>query len=111
LAARATARYVTFMDDDVWVSHDYGELVGDAIANNADAPDAILHDVVSTDGGGRPGPTHFSFEREAADLPECRLRAPDHSMVWRREIAINRQAASWARIRGLIRFHEALRPQ
>jgi hypothetical protein len=111
LAARATARYVTFMDDDVWVSHNYGELVGDAIANNADAPDVILHDVVSTDGGGRPRPTHFSFEREAADLPECRLRAPDHSMVWKREIAMSRQAAGWARIRGLIRFHEALRPQ
>jgi hypothetical protein len=106
LAARATARYVTFMDDDVWPSHNYGELVADAIANNAGAVDAILHDAVTTDGAGRPSPTHFSFEREPADLPDCRLRAPDHSMVWRREIALNGQAASWARIRGLLRFHE-----
>jgi len=110
LHARATGPYVTFMDDDVWVSHDYGELVGDAIANDAGGLDAILHDVVVADGGGKPRPTHFSFDREAADVADCRLRAPDHSMVWKREIAMSRQAATWGRIRGLIRFHETARP-
>ncbi len=107
LATRATADYITFMRDEGWVSHNYGELVGDAIANDADAPDVILHDTVGIDEAGRPRPTHFSFERAAADLPSCRLRAPDHSMVWRREIATSRRATSWARIRGLLRSDEA----
>jgi hypothetical protein len=109
LLSRATGPYVTFMDDDTWISHNYGELVGDAIANNGDVVDVILHDAVSTAAGGVPSPMFFSLERGAADLPDCRLRPPDGSMVWRREIAISRQAASWARIRGLLRFHEGAR--
>ena len=109
LLARSSSRYVTFMDDDTWMSHNYGELVADAIANNGGSVDVILHDAVSTDGDGTPRPTFFSFDRQAADLPDCRLRPPDQSMVWRRELAAGRQAACWARIHGLLRFHETRR--
>jgi hypothetical protein len=107
LLARATARYVTFMDDDTWVSHNYGELVADAIAHNRAGPDVILHDLVGANGEGPPRPIFFSFDRAPADLPECRLSLPDHSMVWRRECADNRRATSWARVRGFLRFHES----
>src|SRR4029079_16699986 len=96
----------TFMDDETWISHNYGELVADAIANNGGSLDVILHDAVSTEGDGKPRSTFFSFDRDAADLPDCRLRRPDHSMVWRRDVAADQQAARWARIHGLLRFHE-----
>ena len=106
LVSRAACRYVTFMDDDTWVSHNYGELIADAIANNGDDPHVVLHDVVDADRDGVPRPTFLSFEREPAELPDCRVRAPDHSMVWKREVATSLRATSWARIRGLLRFHE-----
>jgi hypothetical protein len=94
------------MDDDTWVSHNYGELIADAIANNGGAPDAILHDLVAANGDGAPKPTFLSFEREPTELPDCSVRAPDHSMVWRREVAATLRATTWTRVRGLLRFQE-----
>ena len=59
------------------MSHNYGEPVADAIANNGGSLDVILHDAAHTDGDGTPRPTFFSFDRQAADFPDCRLRPPD----------------------------------
>jgi hypothetical protein len=125
LIARATAPYVTFLDDADWVAHNYAEAIGDALAGNGDGVDAILHDVLATVEGAPPKPTFFALDRAEADLADCRIRAPDASMVWRREVALREpfppegamadadwparmrpHLTRWGRVRGLLRFHE-----
>jgi hypothetical protein len=134
LVARASAGYVTFADDDEWVSHNYGELIADAIASNGDRVEAIVHDAVDSVGQGEvPKAVFFSVDGEPDEPNEpneanaggCCVRAPDHSIVWRRDVALREAFAAeadgddrawsqrmrphltrWARVRGLLRFRE-----
>jgi hypothetical protein len=111
LLARATGDYVTFIDDGDWVSHNYGELIGDAIANNHGQVDLVLHDALTTRGDETPRPVFFSLDPPGAEPAECRLRGPDRSMVWKREVARRgffglADVRRWARVRGLLRFEE-----
>jgi hypothetical protein len=123
LIIRATAPYVTVVEGHDWVSHNYGELIADAIANNGGKVDMILHDVVTTAGDQAPKPSFVSLDHGNAELPECNLRTPNHSMIWRREIALKEAFAAdrdreegerlerlrhgrWARVHGLLRFQE-----
>jgi hypothetical protein len=128
LVAQATASYVTFIDGADWISHNYGEVITDAIVNNGHAMDLILHDVVTTVDGEMPRASFFSFDVEDADLPDCYLRRPNHLMVWKREMALKEaftaedgeddaewslrmrpHVGRWARVRALLRFREVLR--
>jgi hypothetical protein len=127
LIARATAPYVTFVDDDDWVSHNYGELILDAIRNNGHQMDVILYDVVTTVDDDMPRGSYLSFELGNDNLPDCFLRLPNHLMVWRRAVAaaesfptvsrgedsdwaarMRRHVSRWARIHALLYFYEFL---
>jgi len=87
LMNQATAPYVSFIDDDDWISHNYGEVISDALSNNRNQLDVLLYDVVTTVDNGIPRGSHLSFELGNDDLPDCYLRLPNHLMVWRREVA------------------------
>jgi hypothetical protein len=128
LLARATAPYVTFVDDDEWVSHNYGEVIADAVANNGRELDVILHDVVTTIDDQMPMASFFTVGGENADLADGRVCAANHQMVWKRDIIASEpfgvetgnddaewsrratpRVARWARVRGLLRFREVCR--
>jgi hypothetical protein len=125
LVARATAPYVAFAGDDGWVSHNYGEIVGDALENNHHQLDALFFDVLATAGDGPPRASHVSVDEGNQDLPDCDIRVPNHLMVWRREVAarapfppapeawdlgwagrVRPQVARWARSHALLYFWE-----
>jgi hypothetical protein len=127
LIRRAEAPYVTFVDDDDWISHNYAETISDALAVNRRELDVLLYDVVTTVEGGYPRGAFLSFAMGNEDLPDCYLRAPNHLMVWRREIAAREPFPSvnkgedahwagrmrahvgrWARVRALLYFYEFL---
>jgi FkbM family methyltransferase len=127
LMARATAPYLSFVDDDDWVSHNYGEIIRDAIVNNRHEMDAILYDMVTTVGDAMPRATILSFEHEHQDLEDCYLRLPNHIMVWKSDVARREPFAAinnfedtdwarrmrahpvrWARLRGFLYFYEFL---
>lgn len=127
LIDRASAPYVTFVDDDDWVSHNYGEVISDALLNNRGQLDTLLYDVVTTVDDGMPRGSFLSFDLDSTDLPDCYLRIPNHLMVWRRELAtrerfppinkgedadwanrMRRHVGRWARVRGLLYFYEFL---
>jgi hypothetical protein len=127
LIRQATARYVSFIDDDDWISHNYGEVISDALSNNRHELDVLLFDVVTTVDNGIPRGSHLSFELGNDDLPDCYLRLPNHLMVWRREVAaleafpaVNKgedafwagrmrpHVTRWARVHALLYFYEFL---
>jgi len=127
LIRRSEAPYLTFIDDDDWVSHNYAEVISDALANNRHAIDVLLYDVVTTVDDGYPRGSFLSFDLGNQDLPDCYLRTPNHLMVWRREIAAREPFPSvnkgedahwagrmrghvgrWARVRALLYFYESL---
>jgi hypothetical protein len=128
LIERSTAPYITFVDDDDWLSHNYGEVLSDAIANNHSELDAILYDVVTTIDNESPRGCFLSFELGNRDLPDCYLRLPNHLMVWKRTHAVKERfpsvskgedehwaprmrehVVSWARVHALLYFYEFLR--
>jgi hypothetical protein len=127
LLGRATGRYVTFIDDDDWVSHDYVEVISDAIVHNRRDLDVLLYDSLVTVESELPRPSFYSFEQGSTDLPDCYIRLPNHLMVWRREVAskeafpaINRgedanwagrmgaHVGRWARVHAFLYFYEFL---
>jgi hypothetical protein len=128
LIERSTAPYITFVDDDDWLSHNYGEVLSDAITNNHGELDAILYDVVTTVDNESPRGCFLSFELGNRDLPDCYLRLPIHLMVWKRTHAVKERFPSvskgedahwaprmrehvvrWARVHTLLYFYEFLR--
>jgi len=127
LIERATAPYVTFVDDDDWISHHYGEIIGDALAANRHGIDVLLYDVLTSIDAAPPRPSMLTFDLGHADLPDCYLRPPNHLMVWKREVAgrerflsknagadadwaarMGPHVSAWARVRGFLYFHELL---
>jgi hypothetical protein len=127
LIERATAPYVTFVDDDDWISHHYGEVIGDALAANRHGIDVLLYDVLTSFDAAPPRPSMLTFDLGYANLPDCYLRLPNHLMVWKREVAgrerfpskntgedaewaarMGAHVSSWARVRGFLYFYEFL---
>jgi len=127
LIRASRAPYVTFVDDDDWISHNYAEVISDALLNNRCELDVLLYDVVTTVENELPKGSFLSFELGNRDLPDCYLRLPNHLMVWRRQVAgmerfpsVNKgedgdwagrmraHVARWARVRCLLYFYESL---
>lgn len=125
LIASSSAPYVTFVDDDDWISHRYAETIADALTRNRMSLDVLLYDVLTMVNNETPRGSILTFEHGNQNLPDCYLRVPNHLMVWKRETAlkekfaaINRgedadwanrmvkHAAQWARVDGLLYFYE-----
>lgn len=127
LITRATAPYCTFVDDDDWISHHYGEWIADTLVNNKMSLDVVLYDVLTTVNNEPPRGSVLTFDLGNQNLADCFLRVPNHLMVWKRETAakerfqsinrgedsdwanrMTRHAHRWARIHGLLYFYEYL---
>ena len=101
---------MTFVDDDGWVSHNYAEVISDALTNNRSELDVLLYDVVATVESELPRGLFLSFDLGNSDLPDCYLRLPNHLMVWRRDVVLREpfaplnkgEDADWA---GRLRAH------
>jgi hypothetical protein len=125
LVQRSTGPYVTFVDDDDWVSHNYAEAISDALLHNRRELDVLLYDSLVTCDSALPKASYYSFELGTRDTPDCFLRPPNHLMVWRRDVAlkepfpaINRgedaqwaaqmaaHVGRWARIHAFLYFYE-----
>jgi len=127
LIQRSTGPFLTFIDDDDWIAHKYGEIISEALANNRHELDVLLYDQIIANDQDPPKSVFYSFELGNKDLRDCYLRLPNHLMVWRRDVALKESfppvsrgedadwatrmrahAPRWARVRAVLYFYEFL---
>lgn len=88
LAEASNAEYIVFVDDDDWVSGDFVDKVLHITLGTK--PDLIVYNQ-GCEVDGRKFTVHFgkdfSFDQEVKD-GELMFRPPNHSCVWKTEIAI-----------------------
>lgn len=127
LISKATSKYITFVDDDDWVPHDYREKIEESITNN-DSVEVFLYDVLTTVNDSAPVLSLLGISSLNKTYDGVFLRTANHLMVWKREIASivkfpdinNKEDAEWAskitplvkthmRIHSILYFYEYLR--
>jgi glycosyltransferase involved in cell wall biosynthesis len=84
LIGMASGEYVSFVDDDDWVSDDY---VDSILSKTHESVDVITFDLMKYENGKKTKPHHYSVEIERDyDTPDACYRLPNHLMVYKRSI-------------------------
>lgn len=83
----ARGDFLTFLDDDDWVTPDYLPAIRGALAARPDL-DVLVYPMLCTIDGGPPKRCVFGVEYpHYADTPSLWSGPPSHTMVWRTELA------------------------
>lgn len=125
LIRNSKAKYITFVDDDDWISHDYGEKIGQAIKSNTDV---VLYDVMCNIEQNDPRLAVLEVNGSSNTNDGIFNRIANHLMVWKRELAlevkfsnitfgedtdwavrINPLVKSWSRIHSILYFYENIK--
>ena len=127
LIQKSQAKYITFIDDDDWISHDYGEKINEAISNNNNM-DVILYDVLCNIEQQDPRLAILEVNGVSGTNDKIYNRIANHLMVWKRELAvsvpfsditfgedtdwairINPKVKDWMRIHSILYFYENIK--
>lgn len=95
LLMQSTGEYVTFIDDDDWVSADYIEKVVNAVSKNPDCS-SLTGEIRFSDGYSRPFIHSLRYDKWIDDHQgKVYYRPPNHLNAVRREIATKVGFPSW----------------
>lgn len=95
LLMQSTGEYVTFIDDDDWVSADYIEKVVNAVSKNPDCS-SLTGEIRFSDGYSRPFIHSLRYDKWIDDhQAKVYYRPPNHLNAVRREIAVQVGFPSW----------------
>ena len=86
LLQMANGKFVTFVDDDDWISERYLSSIIGAIRDRADA-DVIVYQVECTTYGTNPYVCNYSLDYEYSRVDGRWFGKPAHTMVWNAAIA------------------------
>jgi glycosyltransferase involved in cell wall biosynthesis len=95
LLMQSTGEYVTFIDDDDWVTADYIEKVVNAVSKNPDCS-SLTGEIRFSDGYSRPFIHSLRYDKWIDDHQEkVYYRPPNHLNAVRREVAVRVGFPSW----------------
>jgi cellulose synthase/poly-beta-1,6-N-acetylglucosamine synthase-like glycosyltransferase len=95
LLMQSTGEYVTFIDDDDWVTADYIEKVVNAVSKNPDCS-SLTGEIRFSDGYSRPFIHSLRYDKWIDDHQgKVYYRPPNHLNAVRREVAVRVGFPSW----------------
>jgi glycosyltransferase involved in cell wall biosynthesis len=85
LVEMSKGEYISFIDDDDWVTDDYVDSILEKVPNGADI---ITFDLMRYEDGAQDRVCHYTLNIERDyDTPEAYYRLPNHLMAYRKDVA------------------------